>query len=265
MLKVIVTLGICFGVADCARADVRIEVLATFPAGNDVSLGKGQNFYLRLGYHTDQPVRIWVNPFFEGQPVAAGTSPSSTYTGAGEMLAWFFFQKPWEQVDEVRIRAGDGSTSGTHDVATFPVHIGVYDRPEATTGKPDWVVEMTKAAEIARQEENKARMNTPISVGDSALFGGFMLLMLVLGVFGFAAPAWAIWRWRGGWRIAAIVPAIMMGLVVVRLMFDTSRDPTSHNLWPFEIVMTGGLSVLVMIVLSIARRFYKPERREAER
>ena len=33
--------------------------------------------------------------------------------------------------------------------------------------------------------------------------------------------------------LAAAVPAAVMARVVV----DTSRDPTSHNLWPFEVVI----------------------------
>lgn len=46
-----------------------------------------------------------------------------------------------------------------------------------------------------------------------------------------AAPG--LWRWRGGWRIAA-APAMVMSFVVLRIVVDTARDPTSRNLWPFE-------------------------------
>jgi hypothetical protein len=39
------------------------------------------------------------------------------------------------------------------------------------------------------------------------------------------------------------------------LVIVTARDPTSHNLWPFEIIMCGALSVVVMFVPNIAHRF----------
>jgi hypothetical protein len=46
----------------------------------------------------------------------------------------------------------------------------------------------------------------------------------------------------------------------VRIVAGTSIDPTSHNLWPFEVVSAGALSVGVMIVLAIARRIWSEPR-----
>jgi hypothetical protein len=83
---------------------------------------------------------------------------------------------------------------------------------------------------------------------------GFMLLMMSLLLAGFAAPAWMAWKWRGGWRIAALVPALLVAFVVLRIMRDTARDPTSHNLWPFEILMFGLVSLGIILALAIARR-----------
>jgi hypothetical protein len=41
---------------------------------------------------------------------------------------------------------------------------------------------------------------------------------------------------------------------------DTARDPTSHNLWPFEILMYGTLSLALMAALKIARLFARAKR-----
>ena len=51
---------------------------------------------------------------------------------------------------------------------------------------------------------------------------------------------------------------------VIRIFYDTSRDRTSHNLWPFELVLTAmlgaaGAIVGVGIVL-LVRRFMGPAR-----
>lgn len=89
-----------------ARAKTTVQVLETYPAGDVITLGKNQSFYLRIGYSTDKPVRIWARPFFQGSEVAAGSNPSRVYSGSDEALGWFFFMEPGKQVDEDRIRAG---------------------------------------------------------------------------------------------------------------------------------------------------------------
>lgn len=86
-------------------------------------------------------------------------------------------------------------------------------------------------------------------------FTAFMLLMLALGLTGIAAPIWGLRRWHGGWRMAAAVPAMLMGLVVLNIVIGTAIDSSSHNLWPFEILIAGALSAGAMGVLAIVRRF----------
>ena len=78
--------------------------------------------------------------------------------------------------------------------------------------------------------------------------------MAALGLFGLLASAWDLRRSRGGWRIAAAAPVVMMALVVLRILVDAARDPTSHNLWPFEIVMWGGFSCLWMLVSGLVHK-----------
>ena len=46
----------------------------------------------------------------------------------------------------------------------------------------------------------------------------------------------------------------MMAFVVLRIVVDVARDPTSHNLWPFELLMWGAASVGILGALAVARR-----------
>jgi hypothetical protein len=220
-----------------------------------VTLGENQTFFLRLGYATDVPVKIWARPFFQGREVAAGSNPSRTYTGSGETLGWFFFMAPGERVDEIRITAGDGSNAGTQLVATHSVRITGSDRPAASTSEPGWLAALRQEDERLQREEFEQRMNTPSGAGGTLILGGFMLLVAALGIAGIAAPLWAVRRWRGGWRVAAAVPALMVGFVVLRILLGTAGDSTSHNLWPFEILQVAVLSLVVVGVLLAARRF----------
>lgn len=255
MAILLVTLGGWLGVLGDALAATRVQVLATDPPGDVVTLGRSQSFYLRMAYISDQPVRIWARPFFQGKEVNAGSNPSRIHAaGSGEALGWFFLMQSGEQVDEIRIRAGGGSTRGTRVVASYPVRIRASDQAAADRTEPTWVAEMKRQDAVAQRAAYEGRMNTLPSMRGTALLSGFMLLMAGIGMFGCVGPAWALWRWRGVWRIAAALPAALMTFVVLRLVIDTARDPTSHNLWPFEILQAGALSVVVMVLLWVARK-----------
>jgi hypothetical protein len=91
------------------------------------------------------------------------------------------------------------------------------------------------------------------------LLSGFMFSVLVLLVAGITVPLWSVWRWRGRWRIAAAVPACAMVFVLLRIIVDTTRDPTSHNLWPFEILQIGVASLAMTGALKLARSFVRAQ------
>jgi hypothetical protein len=237
-----------------AHAETTVQVIDTWPSGDAVTLHKGQTFYLHLRYTSDQPVNIWARPYFEGQPANAGNNPSRAYpVGSGEALGWFVLSRPDVQVDEVRISAGDGSIDGTHVVATYPVSVTASDEPAHASSPPAWVGTLGAADQAAQRAAEAASMNTPSSAGDDAVFYGFVLAVLGFAIGGIAWPVWALWRWRDGWRVAALVPLVVMGFVVLRIIVDGMRDPTSHNLWPFEIAIWGLAGCGWMLALTLAR------------
>lgn len=247
---------ILMATAHPALADTHVKVLGTWPTGHALTLGRNETYYVHLGYTSDQPVHIWVRPYFDGRPADAGSNPSRLYpAGSGEALGWFFLSEPGVRVDEVRISAGDGSTKGTHVVATYPVSLTTDNQPASASPPPAWVGTLRAADKAAQDAAYQKAMNTPSGIGENLFFGGFMLAVVVLALIGLAAPAWGLWRWRGGWRITAAVPAAVMAFVVLRIFVDTARDSTSHNLWPFEIVTWGGLSCIWMLVAALLHRF----------
>lgn len=239
-----------------AHAETHVKVLGTWPAGDTVRLADNQNFYVHLAYTSDQPVRIWTRPYFNGKQANAGSNPSRVYpAGSGEALGWFFLSGPGTAVDEIRIRAGDGSPRNTSVVLTYPVWVETGGGPAAPAAKPAWVDRLRAADQAAQDADYRKTVNTPPSVGEVWFFGGFMSAMLALGLVGLFGPAWGLWRWRGVWRYLAAVPAVVMGFMVLRILVGTAIDPTSHNLWPFEIIMWGGLSCLWMLVMGLAHKF----------
>jgi hypothetical protein len=237
-----------------AHAETKVELLETFPpSGADIVVPPGKSVYLRFAYETDTPVRIWARPYFQGKEVAAGSSPSPEYSGTGELLGFFFLDPPGGQVDEIRVTAGDGSRKGTPEIARFPIRAYSYAGAHALPPEPHWVVSMRDAQNKAMNDAAKAQMDKPISAGEAVFFGGFMFVFAALGLLGLGWPAWALWRWRDQWRWWAAVPFALVAFVVLRIAVGTAIDPTSHNLWPFEILMAGGCSVIAMAAISALR------------
>ena len=51
-------LPLSFMPIDGAQAGTVVHVIETWPSGEHITLGKHQNFYLRLRYETDKPVHM---------------------------------------------------------------------------------------------------------------------------------------------------------------------------------------------------------------
>lgn len=58
-------------------------------------------------------------------------------------------------------------------------------------------------------------------------------------------------RSKGVWRWLALIPAAAMVAIIAIIVVSVIYDPTSHNLWPFEIFLwsAGGIVFLGMLFL----------------
>jgi hypothetical protein len=239
-----------------AGGDPQVRIAAVDP-GESAVLGAHQRVNVRLAYDTEEPIRLWVRPFARGVEVDAYSNPSEEYTGQGDALGWFELVRPGE-VDEIRVRAGGGKPYREWQVTSLPVSLQwTAQSSGGAEAAPDWVGELQDAANARAAARQRAAASQPASASETVLFSGFMLLMLGIGLAGIAWPLLAWWKWRGGWRVAAALPAAAMCFVVLRLLIDTARDPTSHNLWPFEILIWSGVCLLVMGALQLARRLLR--------
>lgn len=255
-------LALSFALATVSAADAAftVRVLDTWPAGDRVELASNRNFHFRLAYTSDEPVGIWIAAYFRGKQVRAGTSPSPRYSGSGETIAWFFLSEPGVEVDEIRIRAGNGGVNTTPVVATHRVHVVSGGSASGGDTPPPWVTELRERSRAAASEQAQAETDAPTNFMDMLLFAGLMVALPCVPILGFLAPILAYRRWRGGWRIAAAVPGIMMAFVVLRIAVGVAIDPTSHNLWPFETLMAGAVSVGAIVMLVVLRKLTGAQR-----
>lgn len=70
------------------------------------------------------------------------------------------------------------------------------------------------------------------------------LMHLTLGVATLAALLLCTYRMASTWRAVWFVTAAVVAVVFVRIVVEGVMDPTSHNLWPFEI----GIALFVGLV-----------------
>jgi hypothetical protein len=252
LARCLLVLCIAFA-AGAARAEVQARVAATDPPA-DATLGRDEPFYVRIQFDADEPVSIWARPYFAGRPVARTKSNASArHAGTGYALGWFSLDAAGE-VDEVRVVVGGGKPYRERTVATHPVKLAWTGGSAAARTRAPWVDDLRRETEAAFRQAAQERSNQPAGVADAALMSGFMLLVLALLAGSVAGPAWGLWKWRGGWRLAAAVPAALMAFVVLRIVIDVARDPTSHNLWPFEVLIWGAASVAAIGALALVRR-----------
>lgn len=244
--------------AEGIRPGVRARVVATDPesrggaVGGAVVLGRSEQFFVKIAYESDRPVRIWARPFFRGTEVGTMSNASIPHEGKGEALGWFSFIDPGE-VDEIRILVGGASGRG-EEVSRYRVRITGSNNPAATRSRAAWVDALLKAEKEFHHSEAARRRAEPESPSSQFWFSGLMLGVLALMAGGVFAPFWYAWKWRGGWRVAAAIPAAVMVFIVARIVVDGVRDPTSHNLWPLEILLWAVASLGVLGVLKLARR-----------
>jgi hypothetical protein len=252
-MRFVLALALTFAAAS-AHAEVRARIAATDPPA-EATLGRDQQFFVRIQFDADEPVGLWTHAYFGGKRIEKGwkSNASAKWSGSGHALGWISFDKPVE-VDEIRIVAGGGKPYREREVASYPVKLRWGEGPAAAASAP-WVPELQRATAAAWEAERRAAAAKPPNAADLIL--GLVippaLVALVLACLG--APVWALWKWRGWWRLAGVVPFAAMAFVVGRIVLDTARDPTSHNLWPLEIVYSGAAGLALILVLALVRRF----------
>lgn len=54
----------------------------------------------------------------------------------------------------------------------------------------------------------------------------------------------ALLAWQGGWRIAAIAPAMVIGWITLGIVVN----PAAHSLWPIELILWLIPAILILLI-----------------
>jgi hypothetical protein len=225
---------------------VALEVSATDPEPQ-ATLQRGETFYVRVAYQSDRPVRIRIQGLRQGQMVPTMTNPSPrSDPPSGETIVWLASDKP-AIADEIRVSAEDQATGKVIAQTSLPVNLEWTGSPASTPRQEaGWARTMSQAQQQVISQEMR-------SYGEG---GGFMTtllgLVIMLSVPGYiAAQIWALKRLQGGWRVAAWVPAFVMGAALIFSLFALSRG---SNLWPIWLILLAPLALIWLAVLMLLNR-----------
>lgn len=232
--------------APVAGASSRVEVLETHPA-SPATLGHWEQIYLRIAYEADVPVRVRAHAYAGEQRMDEMTSGSPLYeAGRGVALFWFAWTKP-ARIDRIVVYAEDVDSG--RQVARTQLAVDVTATGEKTatqTQRPEWV--KTLLADQKRRHDRAYQQHPGLSTSWWWLVV-FQLVMLSIPTY-FILQGILLWRWRGGWRIAAAVPAVIMFFPLAHAIFALFAG---SNLWPIVLIFTAPVALIYLLVLMFVR------------
>ena len=235
-----------------------VTVLATHP-DSDAMLHSSEAFYIQYKVESSVPVGVRPEGYYRGKPLPLANSGERRLPAGGGTDAAFVFMFPKQpvQMDELRLVVTEAGKRQPAASVSMPVNLAWGTTPATSVRvMPEWVREWT----ARRNQDTRAPIDARMQHADASSTAVTVLLMAGLGLFvlallvgGLVLPIIAFLKWEGGWRWLALAPALILGFVILRIVIDGSADPTSHNLWPFEILLWGIPCVLYLGVLWLLR------------
>ena len=221
----------------------RLQLIDSDP-GQHAILRHGEPLYLRIRYRSAIPIHILISGYHRGDVVRGFRQDSGELFPAGNRAVTVWLAYPGDaRIDQVNVRALNANKARVA-VADFPIRaewtdaIGPAEAAERTAAS--WVAEVTPA-----QRERMVEMLSGTSQGNG--FYPLILLFLCVPAY-FLLQAALTLRASGGWRKATLVPAVLMGPILVLTVLAFLAQ---SNLWPLLLLLTAPLACLYLVVLSV--------------
>lgn len=258
MIRALITVAVAF--LSVAADAATVQLLETHPP-QPATLANGHTLNLRIHVEsqTAQDVHI-VEVRSRGTKVSwyATSGIESVPAGGGETVLFTFLQ-PKEcdvRVDEIVVKTTDAGAGATPPDPAGETHVLPVDATWTvatgadTAESPAWVTEHRAQANARRAAARAAE--PPPNLFSHLLFFAGSLLFVALVIAAYWLPIRWIRHWEGGWRLAAAACLVPITLSIVNITLGLISDPTSHNLFPFEIAIAGAIAFGMMIVVRIA-------------
>jgi hypothetical protein len=245
LIHLILTLAIAAGCASVSAAEAQssapaVAVAATDP-GLSGQLGSEDPLYMKLTYRSEQPVSFQAEGRLGGKLVQGmmvnGLVPQPA--GTGETLA-FIAYRAGAKVDAIKINVFDTK----HRILTsieVPAHLSWTAAPARDpTRYADWVVPM--------KQINDQRARRQFLTDPQALLGIAMVLTVPVYL---VLQFWLAYAWTGGWRIATLVPLVVVLPALALSLYAISRG---SNLGPLPFILVAPPALFYLLIAWVARK-----------
>jgi hypothetical protein len=249
-LRAVLILILALAPHAAGASEVAMSVARIAP--RSAALALGQPFHVEIAYRSDIPLRLQAEGYSTGKPLNAGQSMNASVAhpaGSGKTLVWISYRES-AAIDEIRITAYDSSWQPLRALAV-PMRIQ-WSKDGARFENPSWIDDL-RAVE--------ARIDEAARAASEAKSGGIGDVILDIALW-FALPGFLVlqvlaFRWlSGGWRLAAMLPAGLMGLAVIHAMLALA---SGSNLWPILIILGVPPAFLwlaaLLLLRGVTRRF----------
>lgn len=240
LLAGLLALLLPFAAAWPSDRDPALQLIDSDPDPNAI-LRAGEPLYLRLRYQSAVPIRILVSGDYCGNPVGDFAQDGEELFPAGDREATVWLAYPGDRrIDQIRVRLWNANHAQVAE-ATFPLEAEWRQASApARRAMKSWVAELT-AGQRARLAER------PSAASEASGFDPLDLLFL--GVPGYFVLQIALMaRTSGGWRRAALAPAIVM---VPILAYTVLAFAAQSSLWPLLLLFTAPLACLYLVLLTL--------------
>jgi len=97
-----------------------------------------------------------------------------------------------------------------------------------------------------------------MSVLEELLFPLIGIAVLGLPLLAIVLPILAMRRWQGAWRLLAGLTMVPLIYDLFRIVTGLAADPTSHNLFPLEMVLWSAPGLFLLLLLWLIRLGSRP-------
>lgn len=227
-------------------AEPEVRVVARSPATD--TLAPGDSLYLKVHYHSSQPLRFQLNAEGPGQDKAgAMMNASPVYpAGSGEAMVWIAFRQPFEP-QQLVLRVADDRWRTLQEIP-------LNDNARWLAGQPSSGPRADWADSLGQQQQRQISTEmqqaySPASDGSTPM--DWLLLLMAWSVPGyFLLQGWVWLRWHDRWRKAGLLP-LWAGVPIT--LYTLFALLAGSNLWPLVMLFTLPLLFGYLLVTSILR------------
>jgi hypothetical protein len=247
-IRLTLPLALAAGCATVAAAQEQppapTVTIAAIDPGPSGQLGNEEPLYIKLTYHSEQPVSFQAEGRLRGKVVSGMMGNGLVPQPVGGETLVFIAYRAGAKVDAIKINVFDNKSRVLTSIQA-PVDLTWTTAPPRDPSRyADWVPPMKRM--------NDWRMLEQIASDPQALLGYAIVLTVPAYL---VLQFWLAYAWTGAWRVAALVPLVVVLPALTFSLFAFSRG---SNLAPLPFFLAAPPSLVYLLIAWVFHRARRP-------